>query len=87
MGIVHRALPTNPVQFRGRARESDKPSTGGNGLHAAIFRTNLHRDSQAAIEQAWYDYCFPKHEGVAWELEKIENPAGISRGQRPARKP
>jgi hypothetical protein len=31
-------------------------------------------DSEAAIEQAWYDYCFRKHEEVAWELDKIENP-------------
>ena len=30
--------------------------------------------SEAAIEQAWYDYCFRKYEGVAWELDKIENP-------------
>ena len=31
-------------------------------------------DSEAAIEQGWYDYCFRKHERVAWELDKIENP-------------
>jgi|GEM_PF-2665583 hypothetical protein len=31
-------------------------------------------DSEAAIEQGWYDYCFRKHEEVAWELDKIENP-------------
>ena len=30
--------------------------------------------SETAIEQAWYDYCFRKHEQVAWELDKIENP-------------
>jgi hypothetical protein len=31
-------------------------------------------DSEAALEQAWYDYCFRKHERAAWELDKIENP-------------
>lgn len=35
-------------------------------------------DSEAAIEQAWYDYCFRKHEGVALELDKIENPQKYS---------
>ena len=30
--------------------------------------------AESAIEQAWYDYCFRKHEKVAWELDKIENP-------------
>ncbi|HME50298.1 hypothetical protein [Mycobacterium sp.] len=34
--------------------------------------------SEAAIEQAWYDYCFRKHEEVAWELDKIENPQKYS---------
>jgi hypothetical protein len=24
-------------------------------------------DSEAAIEQGWYDYCSRKHERVAWE--------------------
>jgi hypothetical protein len=24
-------------------------------------------DSEAAIEQGWYDCCFRKHERVAWE--------------------
>jgi hypothetical protein len=36
--------------------------------------------SEAAIEQAWYDYCFRKHEQVAWELDKIENPQKYSAG-------
>jgi hypothetical protein len=36
--------------------------------------------SEAAIEQAWYDYCFRKHEAVAWELDKIENPHKYSAG-------
>jgi hypothetical protein len=35
--------------------------------------------SEAAIEQAWFDYCFRKHEEVAWELDKIENPQKYSR--------
>jgi hypothetical protein len=30
--------------------------------------------SEAAMEQAWYHYCFRKHEEVALELDKIENP-------------
>ena len=30
--------------------------------------------SEAAIEQAWYDYCSRKHEEAAGELDKIENP-------------
>ena len=34
--------------------------------------------SEAAIEQAWHDYCFRKHEAVAWELDKIENPQKYS---------
>lgn len=33
---------------------------------------------EAAIEQAWYDYCFRKHEELAWELDKIENPQKYS---------
>jgi hypothetical protein len=36
--------------------------------------------SEAAIEQAWYDYCFRKHEQVAWELDKIENPQKYAAG-------
>jgi hypothetical protein len=36
--------------------------------------------SEAAIEQAWYDYCFRKHEQVAWELDKIKNPQKYSAG-------
>jgi hypothetical protein len=36
--------------------------------------------SEAAIEQAWYDYCYRKHEAVAWELDKIENPQKYSAG-------
>ena len=36
--------------------------------------------SEAAIEQAWYDYCYRKHEEVAWELDKIENPQKYSAG-------
>jgi hypothetical protein len=31
-------------------------------------------DSEAAMEQAWYHYCFRKHEHVTWELDEIENP-------------
>jgi hypothetical protein len=30
--------------------------------------------SEAAIEQAWYDHCCRKHEELAWELDKVENP-------------
>ena len=37
-----------------------------------------HGDSEAAIEQTWYDYCFRKHEEVARELDKIENPQKYS---------
>jgi hypothetical protein len=36
--------------------------------------------SEAAIERAWYDYCYRKHEEVAWELDKIENPQKYSAG-------
>ena len=36
--------------------------------------------SEAATERAWYDYCFRKHEAVAWELDKIENPQKYSPG-------
>jgi hypothetical protein len=36
--------------------------------------------SEAALEQAWYDYCFRKHKEVAWELDKIENPQKYSAG-------
>lgn len=36
--------------------------------------------SEAAMEQAWYDYCFRKREAVAWELDKIENPQKYSAG-------
>ena len=35
-------------------------------------------NSEAAIEQAWYDCCFRKHEGVALALDKIENPQKYS---------
>jgi hypothetical protein len=34
--------------------------------------------SEAALEQAWHDYCFRKHEEVAWQLDKIENPQKYS---------
>jgi hypothetical protein len=37
----------------------------------------------AAAEQAWYDYCFRKHEQVAWELDKIENPQKYSAANVP----
>jgi hypothetical protein len=40
-------------------------------------------DSEAAIEQGWYDYCFRKHERVAWELDKIENPQKYSAANVP----
>jgi hypothetical protein len=36
--------------------------------------------SEAAIEQAWYDYSYRKHQEVAWELDKIENPQKYSAG-------
>jgi hypothetical protein len=39
--------------------------------------------SEAATEQAWYDYCFHKHEAVAWELDKIENPQKYSAAHVP----
>ena len=39
--------------------------------------------SEAAMEQAWSDYCFRKHEEVAWELDKIENPPKHSTGTAP----
>jgi hypothetical protein len=39
--------------------------------------------SEAAMEQAWQDYCFRKHETVAWELDKIENPQQHSAGRVP----
>jgi hypothetical protein len=40
-------------------------------------------DSEAAIEQGWYDYCFRKHERVEWELDKIENPQKYSAANVP----
>jgi hypothetical protein len=40
-------------------------------------------DSEAAIEQGWYDYCFRKHERVGWELDKIENPQKYSAANVP----
>ena len=39
--------------------------------------------SEAAVEQAWYLYCFRKHEEVARELDKIENPQKHSLGTVP----
>ena len=30
--------------------------------------------SEAAKEQAWYDYCVHKHEKVAWELHTLQSP-------------
>ena len=39
--------------------------------------------SEAATEQAWYDYCFRKHERGAWELDKIENPQKYSAANVP----
>jgi hypothetical protein len=41
--------------------------------------------SEVAIEQAWYDYCVRKHEEVAWELDKIENPQKYSAANAPRR--
>ena len=41
--------------------------------------------SEAAMEQAWYHYCFRKHEEVAWELDKIENPQTHPAGAVPRR--
>jgi hypothetical protein len=48
--------------------------------HAEAERTQSRLDdlnqgsSERAKEQAWYDYCFHKHEQVAWELDNIQNP-------------
>jgi hypothetical protein len=36
--------------------------------------------SEAAMEQTWYDYSYRKHQEVAWELDKIENPQKYSAG-------
>jgi hypothetical protein len=41
--------------------------------------------SEAAVEQAWYHYCFRKHEHVTWELDEIENPQKHSVGTVPRR--
>jgi len=58
--------------------------------HAEAERTQNRLDDpqqgSSEAEQAWYDYCFRKHEEVARELDKVENPqkyfAGTSRGTR-----
>ena len=52
--------------------------------HAEAERTQNRLDDpqqgSSAAEQAWYDYCFRKHEEVARELDKIENPRKYSAG-------
>jgi hypothetical protein len=35
------------------------------------------------MEQGWYNYCFRRHEEVAWELDKIENPQKYSAANVP----
>ena len=51
--------------------------------HAEAERTQNRLDDpqqgSSEAEQAWYDYCFRKHEEVARELDKIENPQNIPR--------
>jgi len=46
--------------------------------HAEAERTQNRLDDpqqgSSEAEQAWYDYCFRKHEEVARELDKIEKP-------------
>jgi hypothetical protein len=52
--------------------------------HAEAERTQNRLDDpqqgSSEAEQAWYDYCFRKHEEVARELDKIENPQKYSAG-------
>ena len=52
--------------------------------HAEAERTQNRLDDpqqgSSEAEQAWYDYCFRKHEEVARELDKIENPQKYSGG-------
>jgi hypothetical protein len=52
--------------------------------HAEAERTQNRLDDPQQgsfeAEQAWYDYCFRKHEEVARELDKIENPQNYSAG-------
>ena len=38
---------------------------------------------ETATLQLWYDYCLRKHERVAWELDKIENPQKYSAANIP----
>jgi hypothetical protein len=40
-------------------------------------------NAEAAMEQGWYNYCFRRHEEVAWELDKIENPQKYSAANVP----
>ena len=52
--------------------------------HAEAERTQNRLDDpqqgSSEAEQGWYDYCFRKHEEVAQELDKIENPQKYSGG-------
>jgi hypothetical protein len=52
--------------------------------HAEAERTQNRLDDpqqgRSEAEQAWYDYCFRKHEEVARELDKIENLQKYSAG-------
>ena len=52
--------------------------------HAEAERTQNGLDDpqqgSSEAEQGWYDYCFRKHEEVARELDKIENPQNYSGG-------
>ena len=52
--------------------------------HAEAERTQNRLDDpqqgSSEAEQAWYDYCFRKHEEVARELDTVENPQKYSAG-------
>ena len=64
------------------AREVDMWQTEAERTQARL-RGLQQGGTEAAMEQAWYDYCFHKHERVAWELDKIENPQKYSAANIP----
>jgi hypothetical protein len=59
------------------AREADLWHTEGQRTQNRLEDLNQGA-AEATKEQAWYDHCFRKHEEVAWELDKIENPQKYS---------
>ncbi|MBV9512964.1 MAG: hypothetical protein JO280_02805 [Mycobacteriaceae bacterium] len=56
------------------AREMDMWQAEAERTQNQVDGLQHHGGSEEATERAWYQYCFRKHETVAWELDKIENP-------------